>query len=202
MGRTFKRKSEAAKHYRWWQSSSWWDNKCSCEPWRNLSELRFFLFDRGILCHFSEHWRSSRLHCIGKSLSKACQKRALKESQCEEDDKKFPEWRREHLTTGECDINFNGSSPALEAEWAFILWRRSIELQKKHYKWMVSNGDRKAFKTFWKSVHVGLKVITLDCTGHAQKRMWMHLLKLKARTKENLNMENQLGGAGGSLIQK
>lgn len=132
MGRTFKRKSEAAKHYRWWQSSSWWDSKCSCEPWRNLSEARFFLFDRGILCHFSEHWRSSRLHCIGKSLSKACQKRALKESQCEGDDKKFPEWRREHLATGECDINFNGSSPALEAEWAFILWRRSIELQKKN----------------------------------------------------------------------
>lgn len=43
-------------------------------------------------------------------LSKACQKRALKESQCEGDDKKFPEWRREHLATGECDINFNGSS--------------------------------------------------------------------------------------------
>lgn len=67
---------------------------------------------------------------------------------------------------------------------------------------MVSNGDRKAFKTFLKSVHVGFKVITLDCTGHAQKRMWMHLLNLKARTKENLNMENQLGGAEGSLIQK
>lgn len=31
--------------------------------------------------------------------------------------------------------------------------------------------------------------------------MWMHLLNLKARTKENLNMENQLGGAEGSLIQ-
>ena len=29
----------------------------------------------------------------------------------------------------------------------------------------------------------------------------MHLLNLKARTKENLNMENQLGGAEGSLIQ-
>ena len=95
------------------------------------------------------------------ALSKACQKRALKESQCEGDDKKFLGWRREHLATGECDINFNGSSPALEAEWAFILWRRSIELQKKkHYKWMVSNGDRKAFKAFenlymldWKLLH-------------------------------------------------
>lgn len=65
------------------------------------------------------------------ALSKACQKRSLKESQCEGDDKKFLGWRREHLATGECDINFNGSSPALEAEWAFILWRRSIELQKK-----------------------------------------------------------------------
>ena len=151
MGRTFKRKSEAAKHYRWWQSSSWWDSKCSCEPWRNFSEA-------GVFFAISVNTGEVLDYIV---LSKACQKRALKESQGEGDDKKFPEWRREHLATGECNINFNGSSPALEAEWAFILWRRSIELQKKkHYKWMVSNGDRKAFKTFenlymldWKLLH-------------------------------------------------
>lgn len=122
MGRTFKRKSEAAKHYRWWQSSSWWDSKCSCEPWRNFSEA-------GVFFAISVNTGEVLDYIV---LSKACQKRALKESQGEGDDKKFPEWRREHLATGECNINFNGSSPALEVEWAFILWRRSIELQKKN----------------------------------------------------------------------
>ena len=49
-------------------------------------------------------------------LSKACQKCSLKQSQCEGDDEQFPEWRREHLASGDCDLNFNGSSPAMEAE--------------------------------------------------------------------------------------
>lgn len=150
MGRTFKRKSEAAKHYRWWQQLM----RQQVQLWakRGFSSLT------GVFFAISVNTGEVLDYTV---LSKACQKRALKESQCEGDDKKFPEWRREHLATGECDINFNGSSPALEAEWAFILWRRSIELQKKkHYKWMVSNGDRKAFKTFenlymldWKLLH-------------------------------------------------
>lgn len=42
-------------------------------------------------------------------LSKACQKCSLKQSQCEGDDERFQEWRRDHLASGECDINFNGS---------------------------------------------------------------------------------------------
>ena len=38
-------------------------------------------------------------------LSKACQKCSLKQSQCEGDDERFQEWRREHLASGECDIS-------------------------------------------------------------------------------------------------
>ena len=164
MGRTFKRKSEAAKHYRWWQSSSWWDSKCSCEPWRNLSEARFFLFDRGILCHFSEHWRSSRLHCIGKSLSKACQKLV----------KSVPSKSHSVKRTTRSSLSGEESIwPLVSVTLTLMVvhqpWRRNellsfggdpLNYKKKHYKWVVSNGDRKAFKTFWKSVHVGLKVIT------------------------------------------
>ena len=52
----------------------------------------------------------------------------------EGDDEHFQEWRREHLASGECDINFNGSSPAMEVEGASILWRRSIELHNMRYK--------------------------------------------------------------------
>lgn len=106
-------------------------------------------------------------------LSKACQKCSLKQSQCEGDDERFQEWRREHLASGECDINFNGSSPAMEAEGASILWRRSIELHNMRYKWMVSDGDSKAFNTV-ENVYDDCKVIKLDCVGHVQKRMGKH----------------------------
>ena len=72
---------------------------------------------------------------------------AIKESQLGGDNEKFLEWRREHLATGNCDITSDGSSPAMEAEGASIIWRISIELHNLRYKWMVSDGDSKAFNT-------------------------------------------------------
>ena len=72
-------------------------------------------------------------------LSKSCQKCALKKGKCT--DEEFEEWLLEH----ECDINFTGSSPAMEAEGAVVLWGRSIERHNLRYKWMVSDGDSKAF---------------------------------------------------------
>ena len=72
-------------------------------------------------------------------LSKSCQSCALKKEKCT--DEELEEWRREH----ECDINFTGSSPAMEAEGAVVLWGRSIELHNLRYKWMVTDGDSKAF---------------------------------------------------------
>ena len=128
-------------------------------------------------------------------LSKACQKYALKESQCEWDLEKFNEWRREHLANDECDINFNGSSPAMKAEGASTLWNRSMELHNLHYKWMVSDGDSKAFNTV-ENVYEGLKVIKLDSVGHVQKRMGKHLLNLKARKKGKLADGKPIGGQG------
>ena len=128
-------------------------------------------------------------------LSKACQKCARKESQCEGDDESFQEWRREHVASGDCDINFNGSSPAMEAEGASILWTRSIEMHNMRYKWMVSDGDSKAFNTV-ENVYDGCKVIKLDCVGHVQKRMGKHLLNLKARTKGKLEDGKPIGGHG------
>jgi len=80
----------------------------------------------------------------------SCQKLAKcarKESKFEGEDESFQEWRREHVASGECDINFNGSSSAMEAEGASILWRRSTEMHNMRYKWMVSDGDSKAFNT-------------------------------------------------------
>lgn len=103
-------------------------------------------------------------------MSKSCRKCSLKNSQCEGNVEEFEEWRREHVASGDCDINFEGSSPAMEAEGASVLWNRSIELHNMRYKWMVSDGDSKAFNTV-QHAYDDCEVIKLDCVGHVQKRM-------------------------------
>ena len=122
-------------------------------------------------------------------LSKSCQKCALKKGKCT--DEEFEEWLLEH----ECDINFTGSSPAMEAEGAVVLWGRSIERHNLRYKWMVSDGDSKAFNSV-EHIYGEITVEKLDCVGHVQKRMGKHLLNLKARTKGKLADGQPIGGRG------
>ena len=73
-------------------------------------------------------------------------------------DEEFEEWLLEH----ECDINFTGSSPAMEAEGAVVLWGRSIERHNLRYKWMVSDGDGKAFNSV-EHIYDDITVEKLDC---------------------------------------
>ena len=123
-------------------------------------------------------------------LSKSCQKCALKKSKGLSDEE-FEEWLLEH----ECDINFAGSSPAMELEGAVVLWERSVERHNLRYKWMVSDGDSKAFNSV-ENVYGEIKVEKLDCVGHVQKRMGKHLINLKARTKGKLADGRPIGGTG------
>lgn len=127
-------------------------------------------------------------------ISKQCQKCLLKQSQCT-DNEKFEEWRLEHVTAGECDINFTGSSPAMEAEGAVVLWQRSLVRHNMRYKWMICDGDSKSFNSV-EDIYEGCKVEKLDCVGHIQKRMGKHLLNLKSRTKGKLADGKTIGGRG------
>ena len=61
----------------------------------------------------------------------------------DEQDEVFEEWLLEY----ECDINFAGSSPAMESEGASVLWGRSIDHHNLRYKWIVCDGDSKAFNS-------------------------------------------------------
>lgn len=96
-------------------------------------------------------------------------------------DEEFEEWLLEH----ECDINFSGSSPAMESEGAVVLWERSVERHNLRYRWMVSDGNHETFNSVG-NVYGEIKVKKLDCVRHVQKRMGKHLLNLKARTKGKL----------------
>lgn len=124
-------------------------------------------------------------------LNKHCQKCSIKKAQCGDDAGAFEEWRVEHMAAGECDINFTGSSPAMEAEGAVTLWRRSIAKHKMRYKWMLSDGDSKAFNAVEYVYGYGCVVNKVDCVGHVQKRMGKALLNLKSTTKGRLS-----GGRG------
>lgn len=62
---------------------------------------------------------------------------ALKKGKCT--DEEFEKW----LLEQECDINFTGSSPAMEAEGAVFLWGRSIEHHNPRYKWWLVMGTAK-----------------------------------------------------------
>ena len=104
-------------------------------------------------------------------------------------------WKMEHEANGECEINFTGSSPAMETEGAKILWSRSIESHNFRYLWMVSDGDSKAFNSV-EDIYEGCKVEKIDCVGHVQKRMGKNLLNLKSRTKGKLADGKPIGGAG------
>jgi hypothetical protein len=127
-------------------------------------------------------------------LSKACQKCSLKRSQCK-DDNMFEQWKMEHEAKNECDINFEGSSPAMEAEGAVVIWERSISRHNLRYRWMVSDGDSKAHSSV-ENVYTDCKVEKLDCVGHVQKRMGKHLMNLKANTKGKLDDGKTIGGKG------
>lgn len=127
-------------------------------------------------------------------LSKSCKTCVQKKSSCKSDEE-FASWQIEHVAAGSCDINFDGSSPAMEAEGAKVLWDRSLELHNIRYKWMVCDGDSKAFNAV-ENTYEAVKVEKLDCVGHVQKRMGKHLLNLKSRTKGKLADGKPIGGHG------
>lgn len=107
------------------------------------------------------------------SCQKLVRSVACKKSKCSDD--QFEEWKIEHVAVNECGTNFDGSSPAVEAEAAVILWNRSIERRNIRYRWIICDGDSKAFNSV-ENKYNGCQVEKQDCVGHVQKRMGKHLL--------------------------
>ena len=138
-------------------------------------------------------------------LSKFCKSCSVWEAKADDDPFKYAEWKISH--TSDCTMNFEGSSPAMEAEGALILWSRSLERHNLRYKLMVSDGDSKAFTKVKESEVYGpdCEIEKLDCIGHVQKRMGKRLINLKATHKEKLADGKTIGGRGrlsDSVIKK
>ena len=71
-------------------------------------------------------------------LSKSCKEA---EHSMGSESKEFLEWMAKHQDY--CNANYTGSSPAMEAEGASILWARSVAKNKLRYTVVISDGDAK-----------------------------------------------------------
>ncbi|RUS81634.1 hypothetical protein EGW08_010597 [Elysia chlorotica] len=92
----------------------------------------------------------------------------------------YERWRQEHIATGECTINFEGSPGMMEVKAAEVLWCRSVEDHKLRYTTMVSDGDSKAHTNLLKVQPYGLDetIDKEDCINHVGKRLGAALRNL------------------------
>lgn len=93
-------------------------------------------------------------------------------------DSDFLVWYRSYKDN--CDINFDGSSPAMEAQGALTMFQRSIVKHKLRYTGLIADGDSKTHSLLLDMKPYGdFNVEKMDCIGHVQKRMGTALRKLK-----------------------
>ncbi|KAJ8034121.1 hypothetical protein HOLleu_20831 [Holothuria leucospilota] len=131
-------------------------------------------------------------------LSKICDECNMK-NQMDKEGEDYKLWWEGHKNR--CTKNFQGSSPAMEAATAKILWQRSISKHKVKYSHMISDGDSKAFSEvqYIYGDSAGEAVEKLDCIGHVGKRMFRALDKIKKETKGKLADGKTVGGGKGRL---
>eukprot|EP00112_Aurelia_sp_Birch-Aquarium-sp1_P017107 Seg3945.4 transcript_id=Seg3945.4/GoldUCD/mRNA.D3Y31 product="hypothetical protein" protein_id=Seg3945.4/GoldUCD/D3Y31 len=122
-------------------------------------------------------------------LSKHCKACSLWESKKTTHPAEYDEWKLQHLQSGNCTINFEGSSPAMEMEGASVLWNRSIAKHNFRYRYMVSDGDSKAFKTVCDDKCYGenFEICKLDCIGHVQREMGREAYEFESNHERKTN---------------
>lgn len=129
--------------------------------------------------------------------SKYCKGCAQWESKNKDTDE-YRNWMAAHAQ--KCDINFRGSSGAMEPQGIVKLFSRSLDY-KLRYKHYISDGDSASFSALKKAKPYGGgeedEIIKLDCVGHVQKRLGTALRKLKTdyRSKK-LSDGKSIGGKG------
>ena len=126
-------------------------------------------------------WESGQVLDV-EALSKHCTV-CSRQLQIDEQSQEFTDWWEGHQHS--CGANYSGSSPAMEAEGALRIWKRSVELLKLRYTTVISDGDSKTIKMLndHKPYGEGITIEKHECVGHVQKRMGKQLRELKSKTK-------------------
>ena len=133
-----------------------------------------------------------------ETLSKYCK---ICESHKDDDDES---WFEEHKDV--CQKNFDGSSPAMEAEGWQRLWGRSVDKCKFRYTTVVSDGDSKAFTSVSNMKPYGedVEILKEECMNHASKRVGKALrdfVQQKSRERKGVSGK-KLGSLTGKVIGK
>ena len=110
--------------------------------------------------------------------------------------KEYDEWWEGHKA--QCQVNFHGSSGAMDAAGCVSFFKRSVDRSGLRYTHFLGDGDSKAFKQLKEEKVYGENVIKkLECVGHIQKRMGSRLRSLKKSLgKTKLDDGKTIGGIG------
>lgn len=128
-------------------------------------------------------------------ISKYCRVCQTKITELGENSIEYEEWLLDHWLTRQAD--FDGSSPAMEAEAAERLWKRSVDIGFR-YTSVVSDGDSKTYDQLTSlEMYEGVVIEKQECVNHIAKRLGTGLRNL---VKDCAKKKITLGGkAPGSL---
>lgn len=128
----------------------------------------------GVGCVIELHTGLVIDYCV---LSKYCHACALAMSDLGKDSPEFDIWFSGHKS--ECNINYTGSSPAMETEAAERLWKSSLDYNFR-YTTILSDGDSKSWQHI-QSLNVYGDSTTInkeECINHVSKRLGTALRKV------------------------
>lgn len=108
----------------------------------------------------------------------------------------FQDWQERHAD--DCTVNTTCFAPAMEAEAAVLLWKRSRERNNLEYHTFIGDGDSKSYSAVKKAMPYGdVEVVKEECVGHVQKRVGSRLRTLKRTMKgSKLSDGKPLSGQG------
>lgn len=121
-------------------------------------------------------------------FTKYCAECGHHENMCKKSEE-YKLWWEGHKET--CDVNYCGSSPAMEANGALRIWKRSVEKHKLRYTVIISDGDSKTVKHLNDNIPYGdTEIVKHECVGHVQKRLGTQLRSLK-KSGKGIRVGNQ-----------
>ena len=131
-------------------------------------------------------WKSEKVLDV-EVLSKHCQACAIHHEMNTSSDE-ILDWWEGHQAS--CEVNYCGSSSAMESTGALAIWKRYVSKNKLKYTQIISDGDSKIFKLLSDQLPYGMSnlVSKHECVGHVQKRMGTAL-----REKANEKFVNERG---------
>lgn len=106
-------------------------------------------------------------HCAG------CRYWEKKDKESEE----YKQWKE----TNECEMNFDGSSAAMEPESTFEMFKSSLDYNICCTR-LISDGDSKTHAMLLEEQPYGTTIVVkCDCVGHVQKKMGTTVHNLKSQ---------------------